>query len=75
MVVSDGGVSIQFVLKEASRVSAIVMDLEGKVICEIVNNKVLPSNSYNYSCNLPNGVFLVVYTLNGNINVRKIVVK
>lgn len=75
VVVSDGGVSIQFVLKEASRVSAIVMDLEGKVICEIVNNKVLPSNSYNYSCNLPNGVFLVVYTLNGNINVRKIVVK
>ena len=63
---------LMFALGNSSRLYADVIDLDGKVIGTFVGNKMLQPDSYMYQCNVPKGVYLVRYIVNGNVNVKKI---
>lgn len=63
---------LMFALGNSSRIYADVIDMDGKVIGTFVGNKMLQPDSYMYQCNVPKGIYLVRYIVNGNVNVKKI---
>ena len=69
--VKNRSLDISFHLHDISRVYLDIMDLQGKVVAEIVNQPTMDVKLYKYQCSLPKGIYLVRYILNGNLNVKK----
>ncbi|MDR0506118.1 MAG: T9SS type A sorting domain-containing protein [Dysgonamonadaceae bacterium] len=69
------GISISFRLSENAKVSVSVVNLRGEEIASLLKDRQLSLGEYNYSTNLTSGVYLVKYVVNGNVNVKKIILK
>ena len=61
-----------FELDNHSKACADVIDLQGNIVAELIKNRQLQAGSYVYQCEVPKGVYLVRYIINGNVNVKKI---
>ena len=69
---------ISFNLPADSKVSAQVVDLNGRVMSIIINEHVLAAGDYSYNLNVPatiKGICLVKLLVNNNVNVQLIVVQ
>lgn len=69
---------ISFNLPADSKVSAQVVDLNGRVMSIIINEHVLAAGNYSYNLNVPaniKGTCLVKLLVNNNVNVQLIVVQ
>jgi hypothetical protein len=73
--VKNRSLDISFYLHDISRVYLDIMDLQGKVVAEIVNQSKMGAKLYKYQCSLQKGIYLVRYILNGNVNVKKVCVE
>lgn len=73
---SNGVLSVSFNLQESSRISLSVVDLQGRVLTDILQNKTLEEGEHTYQIDLQaTDICLVRYSLNGNLNVKKINLK
>ncbi|MBR3895635.1 MAG: hypothetical protein IKJ42_01235 [Bacteroidaceae bacterium] len=73
---SNGTLSISFNLQESSRISLSVVDLQGRVLTDILQNKTLEEGEHAYQVEIPTtDICLVRYSLNGNLNIKKISLK
>lgn len=74
-LVSDGGgIIVDIYIPSTSDVRIDVMNLKGEVISTLTVSENLESGNYRYSGNMPgNGVYLVRSIVNGNVEVKKIV--
>jgi len=69
---------ISFNLPADSKVSAQVVDLNGRVMSIIINEHILAAGDYSYNLNVPatiKGICLVKLLVNNNVNVQLIVVQ
>lgn len=69
---------ISFDLEEDSKVSAQVIDLNGRELSVIINRQILKAGNYNYKLNIPanyQGSYLVKLWVNNKVNVKLITVK
>lgn len=75
-VVNSGAeIAINFTLSEKANVSISVFDLHGKEVVSLLKNRQLLSGNHNYSVDLTKkGIYLVLHVVNGNINVKKIII-
>lgn len=73
--VTSGSLDISFKLCETSRVSVDIMDLQGKIVAQLINQPSMKAKTYNYQCVLPKGLYLVRYIINGNVNVKKVCIE
>ena len=72
---TDGRIILKFNNDRNAHVYADVIDVQGNVLGVFVNEKDLNPNSYSYQCELRKGVYFVRYIVDGNVNVKKIIVK
>ena len=71
--VSDNSLSVSFNLPETSRISLSIVDLQGRVLANILQNETLEAGEHNYQIEKPaTDLCLVRYSLNGNLNVKKL---
>jgi hypothetical protein len=68
------GIEIDFALTEPAKVSLSILDLSGTEIISLLQNKQHSSGDYHYTSNMTKGLHLVKYVVNGNINIKKIVI-
>lgn len=69
---------LSFVLPADAKVSAQVIDLNGRILSVVVNEQVLKAGPQNYKLNIPEsfkGTCLVKLLVNNNVNVQLIVVQ
>ena len=65
-----------FSTKSESNVSITVTSVTKLTTKTLLENKVLPTGNYEYSCSVPSsGTYLIQYKYNGNINIKKIFVE
>ncbi|MDR2126648.1 MAG: T9SS type A sorting domain-containing protein [Prevotellaceae bacterium] len=72
---NSSGISINFSIRDNAKISLAVIDLKGRVMETVLQGQALSSGNHNYTVNLPAGIYLVKYVLNGNVNVKKVIVK
>jgi hypothetical protein len=68
---------VDFSLPESAQVSLTVFDIQGKEVCSILKDNNLMSGKHQYSWTYirsSSGVYLVRYTVNGVVNVKKVVI-
>lgn len=72
---SDGILSIDFTIPDGAVVSVSVYDVAAREVQRIVDQQELMAGQYHYEwdCSLRQGVHFVQYTLNGNLNVQKVI--
>lgn len=66
---------VDFVLDDAAKVKVELVSLESNLITSILKDQTLSAGAYQYSAYVQPGIYLVKYVMNGNINVKKIIVK
>ena len=71
---NDAGISINFTLSEKAKVSLSVINLRGEEVVSILRNGQLQAGEYNYSAGLTKGIYLVKQVVNGNVNVKKVII-
>lgn len=71
---NGAGISINFTLSEKAKVSLSVINLRGEEIVSILRNGQLQAGEYNYSAGLTKGIYLVKQVVNGNVNVKKVII-
>lgn len=71
----DECISLRFSNNQSARIHADIIDVSGNIIGVFVRDNNLPPNTYLYRCKVGKGNYLVRYIVNGNVNVKKIVVK
>ena len=75
---ADASSQILFELEDVAKVSVSIFDLNGRELSSPLINKSLQPGSYNFNLNISNdykGFCLVRFTVNGNINVKKIMIQ
>ena len=68
---------IDFSLPEIAQVSLSVFDMQGKEACNLLKNSNLTSGKHQYSWSYAkssSGLYLVRYTVNGAVNVKKVII-
>ena len=69
-------ITVRFSTKSESNVSITVTSVTKLTTKTLLENKVLPTGNYEYSCSVPSsGTYLIQYKYNGNINIKKIFVE
>lgn len=69
---------ISFGLNKEAKVTISIIDLNGRVISMPINNEPLQTGDYQYNLNLEEGskgVYLVKLVINGNVNIKKIIIE
>ena len=74
IAINGAGISIDFSLSEKAKVSISVINLRGEEIVSILRNGQLQAGEYNYSAGLTKGIYLVKQVVNGNVNVKKVII-
>ena len=72
---SSNTVSINIDIEEFSTYSIKIVDLSNNSIQTVVPEIRAQTGEYEHTVNVPNGIYVVVYYLNGNINSKKIQIK
>ena len=72
---SSNTVSINIDIEEFSTYSIKIVDLSNNSIQTVVPETRVQAGEYEHTVNVPNGIYVVVYYLNGNINSKKIQIK
>jgi hypothetical protein len=63
-------------LDEKAEISLCLYDLGGNIYANELNKEMIKSGNYQYSIHVPlAGTYLMCYYKNGNVNVKKIIVK
>ena len=75
MFCSDGILSIDFTIPDGAVVSVFVYDVAAREVQRIVDQQELMAGRYHYEwdCSSRQGIHFVQYTLNGNLNVQKVI--
>lgn len=71
-------ISIQFTLDKTSQVQLSVWDTQGRVVTGLVSGVLVSSGSHQYRWNYSGfrpGVYLIKYLLNGNVNIKKVIIQ
>ena len=73
--ISSNTIKINIEIEEASTYKIEVIDLSNNYVqTEVPEIRVL-AGEYEHTVNVPNGIYVVAYYLNGNINSKKVQVK
>ncbi|MDR2087280.1 MAG: T9SS type A sorting domain-containing protein, partial [Dysgonamonadaceae bacterium] len=68
------GISIDFSLDKSARISLSVINLRGEEVASLLQEHTLSAGNHHYSAYLTKGIYLVKHVVDGNVNVKKIVV-
>jgi len=74
----DGASQLSFTLPTDAKVSAQVIDLNGRILSIVINEQMLKAGNQSYKLNVPEGfkgTCLVKLLVNNNVNVQLIVVQ
>lgn len=64
---------VNFSLNSSAYVSLILLDLSGKTICTIIDNKLLDTGNHSYTLpEMKNDVYLVQLIIDGRVNIKKV---
>jgi len=69
-------IAIEFKLDKPAAVVLSIWDINGREMTRLLNTRSLASGEYQYSWHYPNnykGVFFVKYLVNGNVNIKKVI--
>lgn len=72
---SSNAITINIGIEETSAYSVKVVNLRNYCVQTIVPEIKVQAGEYEHTINVPNGNYVVVYYLNGNINAKKVIVK
>lgn len=73
---TNNGLMISFNIPEDASISLSVRDLQGHLLTSVLQNKVLEKGSHSYLIETPStDICLVCYSVNGNLNVKKLYVR
>ena len=73
---ANNGLSVSFDLPKEARISLSIVDLQGRLLTNVFQNKTLEAGNHNYHIEKPAAkVCLVRYSVNGNLNVKKVFIK
>ena len=75
VTISSSQLTVDIDLQKASKYSIQVMNLQGDYTYQLSPEKTAEKGKYTYRCDVGPGLYIVTYTLNGNINSKKIIVK
>lgn len=68
-------IAINFSLPNEANVTVSVLDLSGTEIYSVVNSVFVPGE-YDYTASMDkSGIYLVRVTINGNVNIKKVIIK
>ena len=64
---------VNFSLNSSAYVSLILLDLSGKTICTVIDNKLLDTGNHSYTLpEMKNDVYLVQLIIDGRVNIKKV---
>lgn len=66
---------VKFEIGKEAVVSVDVFDYSGNKVALLLSRQVLTCGNYQYFTTLPAGAYLVKFVVNGNINIRKVIIK
>lgn len=70
----DGTLSVKFFAEEASEISISIYDVNARLITQLAHGGISAgSHRYDWNYTGCQGIYFVQYTLNGNLNVKKVV--
>lgn len=73
---ANNSLSVSFDLPKEARISLSIVDLQGRLLTNVFQNKTLEAGNHNYHIEKPAAkVCLVRYSVNGNLNVKKVFIK
>ena len=72
---SSNTIKINIEIEETSSYRIEVVDLSNNYVQTVVPEIRVQAGEYEHTVNVPNGIYVVVYYLNGNINSKKIQIK
>ena len=73
--ISSNTMKINIEIEETSSYRIEVVDLSNNYVQTVVPEIRVQAGEYEHTVNVPNGIYVVVYYLNGNINSKKIQIK
>jgi hypothetical protein len=74
---SSSEIMIDFSLDRDAKISLVIFDLQGKEVYIALNQRSLDQGTYQYvwdHTGNPRGLYLVRYVVNGNVNVKKVMI-
>ena len=72
---SSNTIKINIEIEETSSYRIELVDLSNNHVQTVVPEITVQAGAYEHTVNVPNGIYVVAYYLNGNINSKKIQVK
>ena len=72
---SSNTIKINIEIEETSSYRIEVVDLSNNYVQTVVSEIRVLAGEYEHTINVPNGIYVVAYYLNGNINSKKVQVR